>query len=177
MLRYFAVICLLILPGLSSAKDIEKYVSGQTIQGPFKTKVIEGGELSFLSTGDIEFPVSLVMDVVKDGKSKKRSLIDKYDVAGSDPKVETVFFYPVRGKPNVLVLVSWELNSRGLGTYGALYQVYAYEQNSQRELVANNIIKHDKRMSGIEGYQEGEEAHFEYKDAASIKAYIIRSIN
>ncbi|HWH86542.1 MAG TPA: hypothetical protein VNV36_07180 [Pseudomonas sp.] len=169
MLRFFIFALVSLLANLSSAQDAD-YLQGQVIQGPFKTDVIKGGELSFLQTRSEEFPVSLVLDVEVDG-AKNRSLVDKYDVAGSDPKIESIFFYPVKGKKNVLVLVSWEITSRGIGTYGTLYQVYGYEKSTDNKLVVNKLVRFDRNLSGMEGYQEGEEQHFSYVNAGLIKAY------
>lgn len=172
MFRSASFSLLLFLAGLSFAQGEDKYVQGTVVQGPYKTTVIDGGELSVLETGDAEFPMSLVLDVVKAGGIRFRSLVDKYDVAGSEPKVESLFFYPVHGKQNVLVLVSWSISSRGIGTYGTLYQVYAYEKSPTNELVVNKRIAFDNNLTGIDGYQEGEEQSFIYKDATSIKRYI-----
>jgi len=170
MLRFFIFALVSLLANLSSAQDAD-YLQGQVIQGPFRTDVIKGGELSFLQTRSEEFPVSLVLDVEVDG-AKNRSLVDKYDVAGSDPKIESIFFYPVKGKKNVLVLVSWEITSRGIGTYGTLYQVYGYEKTTDNKLVVNKLVRFDRNLSGMEGYQEGEEQHFSYVNAGLIKAYL-----
>jgi hypothetical protein len=172
MLRIFAFVFLFVLTGSVVAQDDGKYLQGKVIQGPYKTTVVEGGDLSFLETGDAEFPVSLVLDVMSSDGSSVRALVDKYDVAGSAPKIESIFFYPVKGKKNVLVLISWELTSRGVGTYGTLYQVYGYGLGAKSDLVTNKLIRFDKHLSGIDGYQEGEEQKFAYKDAVSIKAYI-----
>lgn len=101
---------------------------------------------------------------------KNRSLVDKYDVAGSDPKIKSIFFYPVRGRKNVLVLVSWEITSRGIGTYGTLYQVYGYEKSADNKLGVNKRVRFDKNLSGVEGYQQGEEQP--YVNAGLIKSYI-----
>lgn len=147
------------------------------VQGPFKTDIIEGGELSIINTNDMEFPVSLVLNITRGGVRSDRALVDKYDVAGSDPKIESLFFYPVKGKKNVFVLASWEITSRGIGTYGTLYQVYAYKKDKNDKLIRNKIITLDDNLSGMEGYQEGEEQHFSYKDAASIKRYVKDVIN
>ena len=171
MLRFFMFAFVFLLANSSSAQDSD-YLQGQVIQGPFKTDVVSRGELSFLQTTNEEFPVSLVLDVVGVDNKKNRSLVDKYDVAGSDPKIESIFFYPVKGKKNVLVLVSWEITSRGIGTYGTLYQVYGYEKSADNKLVVNKRIRFDKNLSGIEGYQEGEEQHFPYVNAGLIKSYI-----
>ena len=153
------------------AHEDSYYVNGPTIQGPFKIDMVQGGEVSVLSTDDREYPVSLVLDITDGTGKKTRKLVDKYDVAGSPPKIDTVFFYPVRGVRNVIVLVSWELTSRGLGTYGDYYQVYAYEPGGGG-LVPNNKIRFDKHMTGIEGYQEGSPQSFLYKNAAAIKSYL-----
>jgi len=169
-------IFLFMIAGLTFAQNDAKYLQGKIIQGPYKLAVVDGGELSVLETGDIDFPLSLVLDVSNAEGGRVRKLVDKYDVAGSDPKVESIFFYPIKGKKHVFVLVSWELTSRGIGTYGTLYQVYGYERNESNELVSDKSIAFDRKMSGIEGYQEGQEQHFNYKDAASIKAYIIDNI-
>lgn len=171
MLRFFMFAFVFLLANSSSAQDSD-YLQGQVIQGPFKTDVVSGGELSFLQTTSEEFPVSLVLDVVGVDNKKNRSLVDKYDVAGSDPKIESIFFYPVKGKKNVLVLVSWEITSRGIGTYGTLYQVYGYENSADNKLVVNQLVRFDRNLSGMEGYQEGEEQHFSYVNAGLIKAYL-----
>ncbi|KTC25554.1 hypothetical protein AO391_24980 [Pseudomonas marginalis ICMP 9505] len=170
--KFILFFILLMLARISVAEGESKYLQGRLIQGPYKTTVVENGELSVLETGDENFPVSLVLDVRGADGGKSRQLVDKYDVAGSDPKVESIFFYPVKGKMNVLVLVSWELTSRGIGTYGTLYQVYGYGKDSANKLSANKSITFDSRLNGIDGYQEGEPQSFKYKNAAAIKAYI-----
>ncbi|QXZ14547.1 hypothetical protein KVQ82_01030 [Pseudomonas sp. AO-1] len=175
MLRFFMFAFVLLIANSSNAQDVG-YLLGRVIQGPFKTNVVKGGELSFLQTGSAEFPVALVLDVVDTDDKKNRSLVDKYDVAGSDPKIESIFFYPIKGKKNVLVLVSWEITSRGIGTYGTLYQVYGYEKSLGNKLVVNNLVRFDKNLSGMEGYQEGEEQHFPYVNAGLIKTYIDKVI-
>lgn len=161
----------------ASAQSEIKHLEGSLVQGPFKTDVIEGGELSVIKTNNVGFPVSLVLNITKGSVRSDRIFVDKYDVAGSDPKIESLFFYPVKEKKNVFVLVSWELTSRGIGTYGKLYQVYAYEKDLNNKLIRNKIIDFDNHLSGIEGYQDGEEQHFSYKDAASIKRYVKEVVN
>ncbi|WKV83992.1 hypothetical protein LJJ44_23495 [Pseudomonas sp. B24_DOA] len=63
MLRFFMFAFVLLIAKFSSAQDVD-YLQGRVLQGPFKTNVVKGGELSFLQTGNAEFPVSLVLDVV-----------------------------------------------------------------------------------------------------------------
>ncbi len=170
--RVFLFVFSLFFTGLGFAQNEEAYVTGKVVEGPYKTTVVNGGELSFLATGDAAFPLSLVLDVIKEDGVRVRSLVDKYDVAGSEPKVESVFFHSIKKRKNVFVLVSWELSSRGVGTYGTLYQVYAYEKSPVGVLVVNRVISLDGALSGIDGYQEGEAQSFAYKDASSIKEYV-----
>lgn len=70
----------------------------------------------------------------------------------------------------MLVLVSWEITSRGIGTYGTLYQVYGYEKSADNKLGVNKRVRFDKNLSGVEGYQQGEEQP--YVNAGLIKSYI-----
>ena len=63
MLRFFMFAFVFLISNSSSAQDVD-YLQGRVIQGPFKTNVVKGGELSFLQTGSAEFPVALVLDVV-----------------------------------------------------------------------------------------------------------------
>ncbi len=55
----------------------------------------------------------------------------------------------------MFVLASWEITNRGIGTYGALYQVYAYKKDKNDKLIRNEIITLDDNLLGMEGYQEG----------------------
>ncbi len=59
--------------------------------------------MSIININDMEFPISLVLNITRGGVSSDRALVDKYDVAGSDPKIESLFFYPVKVKKCVRV--------------------------------------------------------------------------
>jgi len=85
------------------AQDDSFYLRGAVVDGPYTTTVVENAELSVLETGDAEYPVSLVLDVKNIDGVSARQLVDKYDVAGSSPKVESIFFYPVQNVKNIFV--------------------------------------------------------------------------
>ncbi len=54
------IICLFGLSSIfASAEDKINYIEGDLIQGPYKTDIIEGCELSVINTSDTEFPLSL----------------------------------------------------------------------------------------------------------------------
>ncbi|WP_223490336.1 hypothetical protein [Pseudomonas sp. A-RE-19] len=177
MRKFYFLLLVFMLCRVSVAQDDSLYLRGTVVDGPYKTTVVENAELSVLETGDAEYPVSLVLDVKNNNGVSDRRLVDKYDIAGSPPKVESIFFYPVQDVNNVFVLVSWELNHRGIGTYGTLYQVYAYARSSNGRLISNQLIQANRYLSGIDGFSEGVPQTFAYKDAASIKAYVKKHLN
>lgn len=41
----------------------------------------------------------------------------------------------------------------------------------------NKLVRFDKNLSGMEGYQEGDEQHFPYVNAGLIKTYIAKVIS
>lgn len=101
-----------------------------------------------------------------------RSIFARYPIEGGEPFVESLFFDRIDGTMNVLVIVSWEINNRGEGTYGKLYQVYAYDTDSHGSLVENSLIGNDDHMTGIDGVEQGQESKFQYKTAADVKRYL-----
>jgi hypothetical protein len=177
MRKFCFVLLVFMFCRVAVAQDDSLYLRGVVIDGPYKTTVVENAELSVLETGDAEYPVSLVLDVKNIYGVSARQLVDKYDVAGSSPKVESIFFYPVQNVKNIFVLVSWEINSRGIGTYGTLYQVYAYARHSNGKLIPNQLIQANRYLSGIDGFSDGVPQTFAYKNAASIKAYVKKHLN
>ncbi|WP_018927457.1 hypothetical protein [Pseudomonas umsongensis] len=177
MRKFCFLLLVFMLCRVSVAQDDSLYLRGSVVDGPYKTTVVENAELSVLETGDAEYPVSLVLDVKNSDGASVRQLVDKYDVAGSSPKIESIFFYPVQDVKNVFVLVSWGINSRGIGTYGTLYQVYAYARSNNGRLISNQLIQTNRYLSGIDGFIEGVPQTFAYKDAASIKAYVKKHLN
>ncbi len=101
-----------------------------------------------------------------------RSIFARYSIEGGNPFVESLFFDRIDGKPNVFVIVSWQINNRGEGTYGKLYQVYAYNTNFDGALIVNPLISNDSHMTGIDGIEHGEQSYFQYKTAADVKKYL-----
>jgi hypothetical protein len=71
----------------------------------------------------------------------------------------------------VIVLVSWRQEHRAENISGRLYQVYGYSYRGEK-LIPNSKIIDDQDLSGEDGEFNGEEVHFKYKDAASIKEYL-----
>ncbi|MBF8798108.1 hypothetical protein [Pseudomonas aeruginosa] len=157
------------LPGI--ADDIYDF-SQHIVHGPFSTQIYNNSRVYFSKSQDKNHPIYLVME-----KNKEPArVVDRYEVSGSDPTIETVFFYRIENAINIIALVSWEINSRGIGTYGKLYQVYAYKDKNG-ELVRNQKIIKNNAMSGLEGYQDFHDASFKLKTAEEIKKFIQRNFN
>lgn len=101
-------------------------------------------------------------------------MLDRYSIEGSAPEVAAVFPYSVEGKLNLFVIVAWQVQNRGVGTYGTLYQVYAYGDDGAGGLTSNPIVASAAQMTGIEGVADGEPSHFDGKTADEVKKLIDR---
>ena len=95
----------------------------------------------------------------------------QYSIEGGAPNVDSLFFLNLDGKPNIFTIVHWDVNSRGIGTYGKYYQVYAYTTDEQGRLVENKSVTDNSAMTGMDGYQEGEESLFPYKTASAVRSF------
>ena len=101
----------------------------------------------------------------------QRRVLARYPHEGSAPTVESVFLFKQKGKFSLFTIVSWNINSRGDGTYGKLYQVYAYAKNSGGGMSENKRVSENSSMTGIDGYYQGRQITFPYKTASDLKLY------
>jgi len=134
----------------------------------YASGVYADGVVAFEPSSNADYPIDVVLYRAVNGTCKK-SRIDAYSFEGAPPKVEAVFPYALRGQPRLFVIVSWEVNHRGEGTYGTLYQVYAYGQDGKGGLVADKTIANSDAMTGIEGQSEGEPTHFHGKTPTEVR--------
>ncbi|MEG7363464.1 hypothetical protein [Pseudomonas citronellolis] len=169
MLKKLIAITFLTISFLAQASDDYNY-SAHIVHGPFSTKIYKNSKIYFSNSQEKNYPIYFLLDR-KLAQESEIKIIDKYEVSGSSPKIETVFFYPIKKEENIIVLVSWEINNRGLGTYGTLYQLYLYKDQGGH-LVRNEELMKNKEISGMDGYQEGNEISFKLKTASDIKKYI-----
>ncbi|WP_282342493.1 MULTISPECIES: hypothetical protein [Pseudomonas] len=172
MRPYIYLMFFLILSQISYGQNTYKQ-DKSIVHGPFRNPIIENSNIYFSKSQETNYPLYLILE--NTGAHDNGLVIDKYETSGSDPHIESAFFFPIKKENNLLVIVSWEINSRGLGTYGILYQVYAYKKNNN-SLVSNRIISSDSHMTGMEGYIEGVESTFKLKTASDVKAYIKKNL-
>ncbi|WP_144410031.1 hypothetical protein [Cupriavidus basilensis] len=143
------------------------------VQGVFSASQIKKGSIVSVEDGDERYPLSLVMYDREEGVCH-RKVIAKYSVEGAKPQVDSVFFAKMAGVVNLFVIVRWELRHSGLGTYGNLYQVYAYENNGGDYLIENKDVTENSEMTGVDGYVEHQVSIFRLKTANDVKNYIRR---
>ncbi len=136
----------------------------------YATEVIEDSVIAFEVSDSKEFPIDVVL--YKTMGACRKSIIDRYEWAGAVPTVEAVFPYSVHGEMNLFVIVSWQIDHRGLGIYGTSYQIHAYEKGSEGWLESNQTIRDANEMTGIEGVDNYEEVHFYGKNPEEVKQLI-----
>ncbi|WP_155420165.1 hypothetical protein [Burkholderia cepacia] len=133
------------------------------------SELIKNSRIS-IENGHLGYP--LVLDFyrpIKDGCEKTE--FARYTIEGGIPIVESISFMLLDGHVNIFSIVAWDINNRGDGTYGKLYQVYAYNFDENEALVENKRVSEDGSMTGVEGYTEGRESKFRYRTASDVKRY------
>jgi len=151
--------------------DAQVCSRAQPVQPIYASGVYADGVVAFEPSADADYPVDVVLYRATKGACSK-SRIDRYSFEGAPPKVEAVFPYALRGQPRLFVIVSWAVNHRGEGTYGTLYQVYAYGQDGKGGLVPDKTIADSDAMTGVEGQADGEPAHFSGKTPAEVRRLV-----
>ncbi|HDR1954479.1 TPA: hypothetical protein QCD06_000875 [Enterobacter hormaechei] len=134
------------------------------VQGPFKLDA--NSSVYIKKEDDVNYPLALYFEI-----NSNSIKVDSYEVDGSEPHVETVFFTRVNNKKNVIVLISWEQRHSAEKINGVAYQVYGYNYNLDN-LSINTFIQRDQNLNGLDGEFNGNKLNFEYKNAAKIKAYL-----
>jgi len=140
------------------------FAQSDILQGPFK---VEGNDTVFIQReANVNFPLTLFFK-----SNNKINKIESYEVDGSVPIVETVFFVTIKEIKNIIVLISWPQKHSLEDISGNFYQVYGYSY-SNNNLVINPTIKNDSKLSGMDGEFGGKQLSFKYKDANTIKRYL-----
>ncbi len=125
-----------------------------------------------VENGSDDYPIFVSLFLSKDGGCKKY-VVAKYSHEGADPIVDSLFFEKIDDQVNLITIVHWSVNHRGIGTFGNLYQVYAYKKSGQvGVLVENNKIVNNGMMTGIDGYDNGSPITFKYKTASAVREFL-----
>lgn len=155
---------------ISFASDARvKCPAAQDGRNIFNTSQISKNSVVAIERRDGDYPIVLVMYSQADSGLCNKSEFARYSIEGSVPTVESLFFYKLDGEVNLFTIVSWSINNRGEGTYGTLYQVYAYRKSNDGSLKENKKITENNEMAGMEGYNNWQQSTFPYKTAADVK--------
>lgn len=159
------ILCILLFAFCS----LPSYGQGEVVQGPFK---IDGEKIIyFQKEPNPDFPLGLYYD-----SGTKKTQVDKHEMDGDTPNVDTVFFMQIHNVKNVIVLISWHQLHQAESINGNTYQVYAYKYTND-SLVLNDVITKDPALNGMDGEFNGDEVYFKYEDTASVKEYIKNKYN
>jgi len=157
-------------PALSSAHAACPRVDAT--QRVFASTVHPDEVVAFEKSAHPDQPLDLVL--YRGTESCNRTVIDSYSVESGDPVIESAFPHTLEGQPGLFVIVSWQINNRGIGTWGKLYQIYAYTDDGHGGLVPDEKLLKMDEMTGIEGTADNEASHFQGKNEAEVKALIDR---
>ncbi|WP_156437143.1 hypothetical protein [Burkholderia sp. RF2-non_BP3] len=152
------------------AENVAHCSVGNIKKNVFDASVLAKNSWVSIENGTAEYPI--ILDFYRPTKyGCKKTEFARYSVEGGAPTVESIFFMPLHGRVNVFSIVAWDISSRGDGTYGRLYQVYAYFFDEDGMLVENKHVSEDDSMTGIDGYSQGVESKFRYRTASDVKKY------
>ncbi|EHD13577.1 hypothetical protein CIN_17690 [Commensalibacter intestini A911] len=159
------------------------------VQGPFKTSLYPNGKIYFTRKEDDQntivqqcYPISFFLENVQNGAVQKEK-IDQYEEDGGCPEIKSVFFSIIKNQKYIFVMVVWDSKHAGAGTYGDVYQTYAYTKNDKGILSLDKNISDDENLSGFNGDNncksdlnpDGDTdcyKNYKYKTAADIKKYL-----
>lgn len=106
----------------------------------FKASRVSKDSIVAIEKREGNYPVALVIYSRSNNGLCDRSEFARYSIEGSPPTIESLFFYKLNGEINIFTIVSWAINNRGDGTYGTLYQIYAYRKGDDGYFRENKKI-------------------------------------
>ncbi|WP_089159687.1 hypothetical protein [Caballeronia sordidicola] len=124
-----------------------------------------------IENADDAHPVTLIMYRPIDGECRREEFA-RYSIEGSAPTIDSLFFFKLHSQVNIFTIISWSINNRGAGTYGKMYQIYAYKTGADGSLLENKKISESDAMTGIDGYDGGRQSRFRYKTAIDVKRFL-----
>jgi hypothetical protein len=174
--RFFArLACYAILSSVSLAYAGAEELVACPVVSP-SAGVYSAGKIyknSIVSIERNEVDQTITLSIYRPNSSGcQKTKFAKYSIEGGAPNVDSLFFTNFRGKPSIFVIVHWDVNSRGIGTYGKYYQVYAYTADARDRLMEIRGVVDNGAMTGMDGYQEGQESSFPYKTAGAVKSFL-----
>jgi hypothetical protein len=167
--KLMAVIFYLVFGGIAGA-ETTRCPDVQPAINIFDATSIYNNSRVAIEKGNDTHPVKLVIYRPIGGECLREEFA-RYSIEGSAPTVDSLFFFKLQGQVNIFAIVSWSINNRGAGTYGKLYQIYAYKIGPDGSLVENKNVTESDAMTGLDGYDDGQQSRFPYKTATDIRRF------
>ena len=104
MVLWLLTLCLFFIPMLTYACGDN---SNAIVQGPFKDSSFENGLICFQNSPDQRDVDFFQSYSTSQGEVNKK--VDTFDYADAPAELMTVFFAPIGGKENVVVLLRWNV--------------------------------------------------------------------
>ena len=141
------------------------------VQGPFKDSAFNNGVICFQSSPD-KRDVDFYQSYSKSNGEYNRK-VDTFNYADAPAEVLSVFFTPIAGERNVVVLLRWSVN---YSTNGVLYP-YHYEVKTYRPTdgTGYELYLDSDKDAALSGYQtkiNGKVSNYALDNAIKIKKYL-----
>lgn len=98
-----------------------------------------------------------------------RQLVDRFEHAGGDPRIEGAVVLPFRDRNHLFVIASWPIRHRGIDAHGTYYQIRAYRADPSGALEQSEELARHIDASGIEGTADDEPSTFLGKNADELQ--------
>lgn len=173
--RFFASLaCYALVPSFSlahaHASELVACPAVSPSEGVYSASKIYRDSIISVERNETDQTISLSIYRASSSECEKTTFA-KYSIEGGAPNVDSLFFLKLQGKLNIFAIVHWDVNSRGIGTYGKHYKIYAYIADEQGRLIENRSVVDNVAMTGMDGYEEGVERTFPYKTAGAVKSF------
>lgn len=141
------------------------------VQGPFKDSAFNNGVICFQNSPD-KRDVDFYQSYSKSNGEYNRK-VDTFNYADAPAEVLSVFFTPIAGERNVVVLLRWSVN---YSTNGVLYP-YHYEVKTYRPTdgTGYELYLDSDKDAALSGYQtkiNGKVSNYALDNAIKIKKYL-----
>ncbi|MGB9098675.1 hypothetical protein [Erwinia sp.] len=143
------------------------------IQGPFKDSAFTNGFICFQNTSDkrnVDFFLSY-----SERNEKYNLKIDTFYYSDAPVELMSVFFTPVNGVRNVVVLLRWHVSYESDGVeYPYYYEVKTYKESKGKGYAINLDGEKDPDLSGYQVKENGKIANYGLDNAAKIKGFLLK---
>lgn len=141
------------------------------IQGPFKDSAFNDGFVCFQNTPDKRNIMFYLSYMSKDGIYNE--VVDTYDYSDAPVELMSVFFSPVNGERNIVVLLRWNVNYENNGIqYPYFYEIKTYQKENDGGYKLNLDSNKDTQLSGYQTNKNGKIINYPLDNAGKIKSYL-----